>query len=590
MRISDGLKRLGVWPSFILFFLLSPRYGPLPAALAATAYGGCQLLIASRGGPVNKLAGGVLAFWLMGLVAAIFRPEWAAVYFREYFTSFLYLGLLGAALLPLLFGREPFTSAFAKKKSDPAFWPTWQFIRINQLMTLGWAGIFLTGLLLGLHPEPLVKVGAPLLISLLIGIPFTRRFPDWFMTNVQRDPFRKKVPLSSQSNTHPSPEFMSRAAVREISGAQSAPIKKALVIFGSPRGAKGHTHTLLQEFIRGMREGGITCDTVMLHQQRINPCSGCFSCWTKTPGQCIHHDDMADLLAREEAADLLIFAQPLYIFSVPGITKNYLDRRLPRLKPYLIAKADGTTTHPHRDGQHPRRMVVFSVCGFPELSHFAGLVTMFRQLAAAAATPIVGEILCPASESLRFGGRMAGKYRRILAALYQAGQELARQGWVAPTTEAAVAQPLVAEVGHFRRVGNLLWDTWIDYEEKKRRGETLLEREQYFLNDPGLFFHGMASQFNPSQAEGWAGSIRFTLTDREAAAFQLNIKDGGCSCSPGTPGPATLAITTPWPVWRSIAEGKVAGMTAWREGKFQASGDLALLARLEELFDGGVLA
>jgi len=588
MRISDGLKRLGVWPSFIIFFLLNQRFGLVPAALAATAFGGCQLGFAGWGGSFNKLEGGVLAFWVAGLAAAIFRPDWAAVYFRDYFTTFLYLNLLGAALLPLLFGWEPFTSAFAKKKTDSAFWPTWQFIRINQLMTLGWAGIFLTGLFLGLHPEPLVKIAAPILISLLIGIPFTRQFPDWFTTHVPHDPFRKRTQLAAQSLAPPRPEFVANALALATSAAQSGPIKKALVIFGSPRGAKGHTYTLLQEFIRGMRDGGIVCDTVMLHQQRINPCSGCFSCWTKTPGHCIHHDDMADLLAREDAADLLIFAQPLYIFSVPGITKNYLDRRLPRLKPYLIAQADGTTTHPHRDEHHPREMVVFSVCGFPEVSHFAGLVTMFRQLSAAAALPIVGEILCPASESLRFGVRMAGKYQRILAALYQAGQELARQGYVAPTTEAAITQPLVADVENFRRVGNLLWDTWIDYEEKKRRGEKLVEREQYFLNDPGLFFHGMASQFNPQQAEGFAGTIQFTLSDREAASFQLTIKDGNCFCSPGGTESAKLSIITPWAVWLAIAAGKVSGVVAARDGLYQASGDIALLSRLEEIFDGGV--
>ena len=588
MLIKDGCKRLGIWPSFILFFLLSARFGLLPAALAATIYGGGQLLIASRGGNVNKLGLGVLVFWLAGLLAALSRPEWGQVYFRDNFTTFLYLNLLGAALLPLLFGREPFTSALAKNKTDSSLWPTWQFIRVNQFMTLGWAGIFLAGVLLSLHPEPLVKIAAPLLLALLLGIPFTRKFPDWFMGHVQRDPFRKRTPPTAPPPASVGPEFVVNAQARATSASQSGPIKKALVIFGSPRGAQGHTYTLLQELIRGMSDGGIACETVMLQQQRITSCSGCFSCWTKTPGKCIHQDDMAGLLAREAAADLIIFAQPLYIFSVPGITKNYLDRRLPRLLPYLIARSDGVTTHPHRDDQHPQRMVIFSVCGFPELSHFAGLVTMFRQLAEAAVLPIVGEILCPASESLRFGERMAGKYRRILAALYQAGQELARQGYVTQATEAAGAQPLVAEVSSFRRVGNQLWDTWIDFEEKRRRGEILPEREPYFLNDPGLFFHGMASQFNSQQAEGWAGSIRFTLTDREAAAFQLNIRDGVCVCAPGTSESATLTITTPWAVWLAIAAGQVSGMAALQEGLYQASGDLGLLSRLEEIFDGGV--
>jgi len=589
MRISDGLKRLGVWPSFIIFFLLQQRFGLVPAALATTAFAGCQLGFSGWGGSVNKLEAGVLAFWLAGLAMAVFRPDWARVYFQDNFTTFLYLGLLAAALLPLLFGREPFTSAFAKQKTDPAFWTTWQFIRVNQFMTLGWAAIFLLGLLLSLHPAPLVKIGGPILISLLVGIPFTRKFPDWFMTHFQRDPWRKKfritpVPRAELSSL----DFMGQGAARETIAGQSGQIKKALIICGSPRGAKGHTYTLLQEFVRGMRDGGIACETVMLHQQRINPCSGCFSCWTKTPGRCIHHDDMADLLAREEEADLLIFAQPLYIFSVPGITKNYLDRRLPSFQPYLIAREDGITSHPQRRERSGRRMVVFSVCGFPELGHFAGLVTMFRQLAAAAAIPLLGEILCPGSESLRFGPRMAGKYRRILAALYQAGQELAHQGYVTRTTEAAVAQPLVAEAGTFRSIGNLLWDTWIDYEEKNRRGEPLPEREHYFLNDPALFFHGMASQYNPQQADGFAGSIRFTVTDREAADYQLTIKDGSCSCTTGGSDSARLTITTPWAVWLAVAEGKVSGLAALQEGLYQASGDLGLLSRLEELFDGGV--
>ncbi|NTV14535.1 MAG: hypothetical protein HGA96_11505 [Desulfobulbaceae bacterium] len=589
MQITGGFRRVGIWPSFIIFFLLNQRLGLAPAALCATAFGGGQLGFASRGGSVNKLEAGVLAFWGAGLAAALFRPEWGAVYFRDYFTTFLYLALLAAALLPLLLGGEPFTSAFAKRKTDPTLWSTWQFIRINQIMTLGWAGIFLAGLLLGLHPEPLVKIAAPILISLLVGIPFTRKFPDWFMSHVQRDPFRKKGLPAAQKFTQLGAESAATPLVRAASAGQLGPIKKALVIFGSPRGAQGHTYTMLQELIRGMTDGGIVCETVMLNEQRIKPCAGCFSCWTKTPGRCIHNDDMAALLDREAAADLLIFAQPLYIFSVPGITKNYLDRRLPRIQPYLIERSDGATTHPHRDEHHPRRLVIFSVCGFPELSHFAGLLTMFRQLATAAELTVVGEILRPASESLRFGARL-GKHQEILAALHQAGTQLARQGYVGAATEAAISQQLFAEVGSFRSAGNALWDTWIDYEEKRRRGAVLPEREQYFQEDPGLFFHGMASQFNPHQADGFSGTIQFTVTDREPGNFQLTVKDGVCLCTPGTAAAAKLTIASPLAVWLAIAEGKLSGMAALREGLYQASGDFGLLSRLPEIFDGGVAA
>jgi len=590
MQVSNGLKRLGVWPGFIIFFLLSHRFGLAPAALAALVYGAGFLASTRRDDSVSKLDYGVFAFWAAGLVAALYRPDWARLYFQENSTSFLYLGLLGAALLPLIFGREPFTCAFAKKKTDPAFWPSWQFVRVNQFMTLGWAAIFLVGLLLTLRPGPLMKIGAPILLSLVVGIPFTRRFPDWFMRNVHQDPWREKSSPPGQTSCQSMPEFKAKNVARETVARQAGPIKKALIIFGSPRGAKGHTYTMLQELIRGMTAGGIACDTVMLHQQRINPCAGCFSCWTQTPGICIHHDDMVGLLSREDEADLLIFAQPLYIFSVPGITKNYLDRRLPRIQPYLVAKGDGTTTHPHRYEQRSHKMLIFSVCGFPEISHFAGLLTMFRQMAQSAAVPIVGEILRPSSESLRFGARMSVKHREIMASLYEAGQQLARQGYVATATEAAISQPLFASLNCFRQTANFFWDTWIAYEERKRRGEKLAELDLYLQEDPGMFFHGMASQYNHQQAAGFTGSIQFNLTDRDESGFYLTIRDGACSCAAGCADAPQLTIDTPWAVWLAIAEGKLSGAVAARDGQYQVSGDLGLLWRLEEIFDGGVAA
>ena len=43
-------------------------------------------------------------------------------------------------------------------------------------------------------------------------------------------------------------------------------------------------------------------------------CFGCYSCWTKTPGVCIHKDDMTkELYPKFLASDLTILATPLYI-------------------------------------------------------------------------------------------------------------------------------------------------------------------------------------------------------------------------------------------------------------------------------------
>ncbi|MEI8354280.1 MAG: hypothetical protein WCG22_07230, partial [Lentisphaerota bacterium] len=31
-------------------------------------------------------------------------------------------------------------------------------------------------------------------------------------------------------------------------------------------------------------------------EKKIAPCLGCYHCWVVTPGQCVHHDDMQELL------------------------------------------------------------------------------------------------------------------------------------------------------------------------------------------------------------------------------------------------------------------------------------------------------
>ena len=114
---------------------------------------------------------------------------------------------------------------------------------------------------------------------------------------------------------------------------------------------------------------------------KINSCTGCYTCWTKTPGECIFQDDMTDLRLKFRKADLVVFASPLYVYNVTGIMKNFLDRNVPNLKPYMLIE-NGITRHPHRYPEERQQgFVVFSAAGFPEVDHnFDGLKGMFRCL------------------------------------------------------------------------------------------------------------------------------------------------------------------------------------------------------------------
>ena len=104
---------------------------------------------------------------------------------------------------------------------------------------------------------------------------------------------------------------------------------KVLAINGSPRGENGNTEELLKPFLKGCEESDAEVEIVYLKDKDIKHCNGCFTCWTKTPGKCIHKDDMEELLNKISQADIMVYATPLYYFTVTGMMKDFMDRMLP---------------------------------------------------------------------------------------------------------------------------------------------------------------------------------------------------------------------------------------------------------------------
>ncbi len=178
-------------------------------------------------------------------------------------------------------------------------------------------------------------------------------------------------------------------------------IKNIVVFDGGPRNTKfSKTTFMVNHFCKGAKSAGAQIDYIKLKDMKIHPCTGCYTCWTKTPGECIYDDDMTDLRLKFRKADLIIYASPLYIFSVTGIMKNFLDRLLPNIKPYMLIK-NGETMHPYRYPEDKLQgFVVFSAAGFPEVDHnFDGLKSMFRCLHSHSENAsLMGEFYMPGAE------------------------------------------------------------------------------------------------------------------------------------------------------------------------------------------------
>ena len=62
------------------------------------------------------------------------------------------------------------------------------------------------------------------------------------------------------------------------------------------RGGESRTELMMSHLVEGMRDVGAEVEVVHLHQKKIKQCIGCFTCMTKTPGRCVHNDDMTNEL------------------------------------------------------------------------------------------------------------------------------------------------------------------------------------------------------------------------------------------------------------------------------------------------------
>ena len=216
-----------------------------------------------------------------------------------------------------------------------------------------------------------------------------------------------------------------------------------LAINGSPNGKAGNTDLVLQNLLRGMESANATTETIYLNKLNIKHCIGCFQCWFKTPGQCIHHDDMALLLGKQINADLIIYATPLYVFSMTGLMKDFLDRCIPLVMPFFEkSTADNTlTAHPGRYPKStPQKMLLVSTCGFPEEKHFAPLVQTFKYLAQESDREYLGEILKTAADFLKVPS-MQEKTATYYANLFTAGKQLVLQGKIDAELSAKLHQP-----------------------------------------------------------------------------------------------------------------------------------------------------
>ena len=110
-------------------------------------------------------------------------------------------------------------------------------------------------------------------------------------------------------------------------------MKNILVIQGGGR-PKGNTAQLIDSFVKGTADAGHTVEIISLMKNEVKGCLGCNACRYGKP--CVQKDAFNDLTPKIKAADCLVFASPLYFWTVSARIKAFIERF------YCIAEEDPT--------------------------------------------------------------------------------------------------------------------------------------------------------------------------------------------------------------------------------------------------------
>jgi len=227
---------------------------------------------------------------------------------------------------------------------------------------------------------------------------------------------------------------------------------KILAINASYRGKKGHTYFLANKLLEGASAVGAECEIVTLARLKINRCLACNRCHTPEHHlQCVQEDkdDVAEVFRKMAAADMIVYATPIYVFGVSGLLKIFLDRMYSTgdVRDLRLSKS-GLMFHHINHEISSKPFVTLVCCDNLENEMPKNALSYFKAFSKFMDAPQVGVLV-------RNGGLLSGhgqnperekevpKIFDVYAAYEQAGHELATVGYIKRATRRRANQEIV---------------------------------------------------------------------------------------------------------------------------------------------------
>ncbi len=242
---------------------------------------------------------------------------------------------------------------------------------------------------------------------------------------------------------------------------------KVLVVNGSPSGERGKTWWVAKRFVDGMKDAKAEVTIVHLQGKKIHHCTGELACWLKTPGKCIHKDDMDFILPFFYEVEAVVLASPVYVDGMTGLLKNFVDRLVPTVEPFFEIR-NGHIRHPARNTKISRVALV-SVCGFPEMDNFDPIVHHVRAICRNMNAKFAGAVLRPAAPALD-AAKIFHPFKTwdVSGAIKKAGIEFVQDGEISDETAATAAMEIFSAEDYKREANKSFEKALKRIEEKKK--------------------------------------------------------------------------------------------------------------------------
>ena len=103
-------------------------------------------------------------------------------------------------------------------------------------------------------------------------------------------------------------------------------MSKNIIILNGAARKNGSTQKLIQAFIGGAQSANHSVREFYLDNMNIHSCKGCLRAGRDSKSPCTQKDDMEQIYAAFADCDVVVFASPVYFWTVTGTLKTAADR------------------------------------------------------------------------------------------------------------------------------------------------------------------------------------------------------------------------------------------------------------------------